>query len=183
MDNQATVYSDYLTLNCQCFKNEITFPTKKPPRKLCDYVIFEKQRCLAIHEEANKHIYFDVQDMKPCYGVSTTTAMILRSSLLRHLNTIKKLTTVVKKNPSDMYIKFENGKEISVSSYTQTVKQAVEAKINTLTNFNDHSSPVIIGKLTRSEKYHNSTLTVLENVIKSIENGFNQLEISIESPQ
>jgi hypothetical protein len=99
------------------------------------------------------------------------------------LNTIKKLTTVVKKNPSDMYIKFENGKEISVSSYTQTVKQAVEAKINTLTNFNDHSSPVIIGKLTRSEKYHNSTLTVLENVIKSIENGFNQLEISIESPQ
>jgi len=183
MNDFSSTFSINLTCNCPCFKNEVNFPTQKAPRKLADYITQTKQKCNAMCKEVQKHLYFDIEEMKPCYGVSTTTALVLRSSIFRHLKSIKRLKTVGKKNSGNVYIKFPNGKELTVDVYTQTVKQLLETNINTLTNFSDVSSPVEVHKLQKSEEQHLSTLKVLQHVVKNVSDGFDQLEIFIESPE
>jgi len=175
-------YQDYLSCNCICFQNEAIFPPKKIPRKLCDYVEQEKKRCEAMHDEVLKHQFFDIQTIKPCYGVSSTTALILRSSLYRHQNSIKKLKIATKKF-SNIFVAIENGKVVSVNVYIQALQQLIDTTISTWVNLFKADSFICITKLAQSEKNHLETLKVLENVVKSADCGFDQLEIPVEPPQ
>lgn len=173
----------YLACNCICFQNESFFPCKTNPRKLADYVGQEKKRSLAMYHEIEKHQVFDFTGMKPCYGSTNTTAYMLNCAYFRHQNSIKKLKTAIKKTEGGVYIKFENGNRISVSVYTETVKQILEKDVLKLATFFDAYSPVSVDKLKKAEKEHLSTLIVLENVVQNFKHGFNQLEIPLDPPQ
>lgn len=183
VDFTITPLPQYFSSNCVCFQNEAVFPCKTNPRKISDYVKQEKKRALAMFEEVEKHQYFDISGMKPCYGVSTTTSYMLHCALFRHQNSIKKLKTALKRTDASIYIRFGTGKEVSVNVYTQTVKDILESTILKLNTFYDSLSPFCISKLKEAEKDHISTLKVLENVIQSFEHGQHQLEINLEPPE
>ena len=183
MEDYTLSLPEYLTCNCVCFKNEDLFPRKKLPSKPVDYIKQENTRCNSMVREISKHQLFDIEEMKPCYGVSTTTASTLRSSLFRHENTLKKLKNFVKtRNQTDFYIRFENGKEVSVDVYLQTIKQLISTNIQIIEVCSEAYSPVCVSRLKISEKQHLSTLAVFENVVYGFEHGNNQLELSIEPP-
>ena len=182
---EIPTFTGYLSCNCVCFQNEAFFPPKKTSKKLADYVKQEKRKCLAMDDEIQKHQFFDVQNVNTCYGVTLTTALILRSSYLRHQESLKKLKLATKKS-SNIYVQFDemdNGKVVSVDVYIQTLKQLLDARITTLENFANASTFVCVLKLKQSEKNHFQTIKVLENVIQDADQGFNKLEIPIESPE
>lgn len=180
---QLPSLADYLSCDCECFQNE-TFLTKNSSKKPIDYVQKEKLKCEFILDQVNKHQIFDINTLmlKPCYGVSSTTAIILRTSLLRHQHSIKRLKIATKKL-LDIYIAIENGKNVSVTVYIQTIQQHINTLINTWIKLFRSESVVCTSELVKSENNHIQTLKVLENVIKSPVYGFDQLEISVKPPE
>ena len=129
-DIKAPEQPEYLSLSCNCFKkNSDICPYTKIPKSNFDYIQREKRKAEATYNEIEKHQYFDFENenQKPCYGFSDTLALTLRYSLLRHKNSLKRLSGVLKKNERDYcYIKMVNGKLVPVENYSQAVKQMIE---------------------------------------------------------
>ena len=182
MANYTLSIPESLTFNCECFKSDSLLQNKKVAAKNTLYVEQEKNRCNRLYDEIQKHQFFDFHDMKPCYGVSTTTAFQLRASFFRHQATIKRILPALKKSVKDVYIKFGNGKEVSVSIYARTLMLLIKAKISSIENFTDYSSPVCIQTLKDSVRDHLNSLEVLENVIQTYANEFDKLEVYLDSP-
>lgn len=173
-------YTSYSS--CLCFQNLSSLRSRKIPAKNISYIQQEKELCNSIFNEIQKHQFFDIENMKPCYGITTIQSSFLRESFFRHQKTILRLTTLIKKTQPQFDITFENGKTISVGLYTQTLKDIIKSKIKTVENFTDYSTPVCLQTLKESERNHLNTLIVIENVINSSSNGNDQLELYLESP-
>ena len=171
--------------NCTCFHDVARFKDKffqKPPAKISAYVDKEKRRATAILEEINKHQFFVLGEMKPCYGISTTEAINLRGSYYRHQTTLRRLTSFFKKYGEIVNINFGNGSIISVKVYAQTLKGLLKAKIDTVSNFAQYFSPVCVQTLKDSEKSHLDSLSILENVIQTAADGIDKLELYLDAP-
>lgn len=185
VDYTSAQLPEYLTLNCSCFQHEDFAPGKALPKQPSEYVKQVKKRINSMLREIDTHrsvFRFNDQEVKPCYGVSVTTGFTLRCALFRHQHTLKKLKETLRKNDSNIYIRFDNGKEVSVEVYHQIVKQIVTTNIQSLETCQDCHSPICVDVLTRAEKQHRASIEVLENVVRCLKLGLNQLEISVEPP-
>lgn len=181
----ALTHAECFKFTCECFSNDPNLQIQKLPGKTGPYVKQEKKRCNSFIEKVYEHRFFDFEEMKPCHGVTRTHAYYLRDSYQRHIKSINRLVLNLKKIPvkqNDIYIKFGNGKRISVSVYAQTMKADLIATKNKIQNFAEYWEPVCIDKFSDSERSHLNTLKVLENVfLQSSADGTDQLEISLDS--
>jgi hypothetical protein len=175
--------TNFLSYSCECFKNDDILTNTKTPKSDEDYIQKEKKKCELMYSEVYKHQYFNFEEeIKTCYAVSETLSLVLRNSLYRHKASLKRLNSALKTEGKKIcYIKLKNGTKVPVNVYTQTVKQLLQANLNVLTNFTDAYSLVDINKLKESEQNHCDTLSILENVIKRTGDGFDKLEIPIQS--
>jgi hypothetical protein len=153
---QLPSLADYLSCDCECFQNE-TFLSKNSSKKPLDYVQNKKLNCEFILEEVNKHQFFDI--IHCCLNL--VMVFIYNSNYFKNFSfktpTFYQRLKIAMKKISDIYIAIENGKNVSVTVYIQTVQQHINTLINTWIKLFRSESVVCTSELVKSENNYIQT--------------------------
>jgi hypothetical protein len=179
------------TGNCDCIENEkFEYPVLYDENDPTQYLEQTTKKIDSYIEEVLKHSNPNPVVSKPCYKKEHTTGLVFLKSYKKHKRTLVTIRQVLfSLNEIDVHpsVTFLTGRKIPAQDYTRIYDTFCSNNIDIIRCYRNAQSKVGIPALLSSLKSHQSTLTVLKNLLaqnvkRTSENVVDQLGVVTPTP-
>lgn len=161
--------SDIFTLKCDCFDNiSFEYPPFYDEENGPEYLQEVTNKTNEYINEVLKHTNKNSVEIKPCYRKDHTNGLAVLKSYKKHKKTLNVLRQVLNssKEKEAHKVTFLNGRQIRATVYLKLFEQTVSNNISRLRVYSTSRSEIDINLLIASIRSHQSSLTVLKNLIE-----------------